>query len=103
MTKTVSEILDAAADLIEPEGAWTQGYFGMWDGSTCFCAVGAIGRAAGFRRIDEAENWVEANAADLLGMGWFGLEDWNDRPDRTQAEVVAKLREAAEKAREQGL
>jgi hypothetical protein len=31
------------------------------------------------------------------------ITDWNDAPERTQAEVVAKLREAAERAREQGL
>jgi hypothetical protein len=42
--------------------------------------------------------------ARLMGIGSvLGIAPWNDAPERTQAEVVAKLREAAALAQEQGL
>jgi hypothetical protein len=104
MGKTVSEILFAAADLIEPEGAWTTGSFRGT--GPCFCILGAlaqVGVGDAFRG-----NFIEgplAEAHDLLAsvIGEPFVDHWNDREGRTQAEVVAKLREAAEKAREQGL
>jgi hypothetical protein len=56
VSKTVSEILSAAADLIEPEGAWTKGQFardkeGFYSAASgrkavCWCALGAIKRTA---------------------------------------------------------
>lgn len=108
MTKTVSEILFAAAELIEPEGAWTQGTVarnalgedveGDAPDAVCFCLIGAIGKATD-HHYDAAKPVYEL-LETLVGDGWIDL--WNDAPERTQAEVVAKLREAAEKAREQG-
>lgn len=98
---TVADILDKAADLIEPEGCWMQGAFGLRKG-TCFCAVGAIRAALDVPSITAAENWVDQNARKALGMDAMTIEDWNDAPGRTQAEVVSKLREAAALAREQG-
>jgi hypothetical protein len=104
--KTLADIFDEAADLIEPEGAWTQGYYAMAsedvirnpvDDDACrFCVVGAIWRAAGdFERRDVVIESIAGDEGDLIR--------WNDDPRRTQPEVVAKLREAAAKAREQGL
>jgi hypothetical protein len=103
---TIADILDAAADLIEPEGAWTQGVLGR-DERGCiltsnelgravsFCAAGAIQRAAGlpFQTPEGAHRFVRK----VIGRKEIGY--WNDRPRRTQAEVVAKLREAAALAR----
>jgi hypothetical protein len=126
MSKSVAEILDAAADLIEPEGAWTQGAFSRnVDGSAdygeddetdpivaanpvCWCALGAIAQVAdcdplAFKTFSESYSMITAKAKAIL-RETLGLsaEMWNDAPERTQAEVVAKLREAAAKAREAG-
>lgn len=101
----VADILDKAADLIEPEGAWTQGAFARTaDGESCssgssdpravcWCVGGAINRASGQERPTDAHNVFQR----LIPCGEF---EWNDAPERTQAEVVAKLREAARLARE---
>lgn len=107
MTKTISEILFAAADLIAKPGAWTQGAFartsnGTQVGSThpeavCWCAAGAINRAA----FDANSRVNDAHIVFEGVVGGFEFT-WNDSFFRKQAEVVAKLREAAEKAREQG-
>lgn len=101
----MAEVLDRAADLIEPKGAWTQGVYacdefgndlnpdGQWQPSptaVCRCMYGAVAEIAqpnGYRCVPPSGSW--------------GLPDtdWNDAPERTQAEVVAKLREAAALAR----
>lgn len=112
--KTVADILTAAADLIEPEGRWTQGHTARdRDGRVvpcdarnafCYCAIGALWRAGGLARLTEARTAL----AQALGYHadkynrWRGkapVPCWNDAPERTQAEVVAALRAAAEKAR----
>jgi hypothetical protein len=98
----VADILEKAADLIEPEGAWTQGAYSSDDlDCTCRCLVGAIASALDTDEFG-AEKWIVRNriATRFFGRereGW--LISWNDSPERTQAEVVAKLREAAAEAR----
>lgn len=99
----VSEILNKAADLIEPEGAWTQGHFARradgaktgWteEDASCFCVSGAIKRVA-------PASWEAWNKFDAYcrQRGFAHMATWNDAPERTQAEVVAALRAAAEKA-----
>lgn len=107
----VADILERAAKLIEPEGAWTQGSFAsaasgkptgsIWnDNASCFCIRGAIARIAGALYSGAA---IFATRVILGNDDQAALARWNDAPERTQAEVVAKLREAAAKAREQGL
>lgn len=108
---SVADVLERAADLIEPEGAWTQGWFARdKEGeevnitsprAVCFCALGAIGRIAGdfgsftwrVREFAEAAAGLAATATQV------GLVAFNDAPTRTQGEVVSALREAAAKAR----
>jgi hypothetical protein len=105
---TVADILERAADLIEPEGKWTQQFYAR-DASgsrvpeytanaVCWCASGAILRTAG--------DWTstECGAAHRFLVSAVGasIPEWNDAPGRTQAEVVSALREAAAKAREAG-
>jgi hypothetical protein len=97
----IADILDRAAEVVK-EG-WTQGTFARdatganvpWGSpsATCFCAEGSIYRTAKF-----GSNAVPALAAfqDFLGVL---IWRWNDASRRTQSEVVAKLREAAAKAR----
>lgn len=103
-----SEILSAAADLIEPEGRWTQNRFAASaDGemrspqegeASCWCAWGALLRVA----ADPSDDAVY-DASDIAEAVIGGnLVMFNDAPDRTQAEVVSALRQAAEKAREAG-
>jgi len=104
---TVADVLDRAADLIEPEGAWTQredarsknGRYvePLSRDAVSFCMWGAIERAAGLTSPMVALNVV----GGLVPLGL--IAGFNDAPERTQPEVVAKLREAAAKAREQGL
>jgi hypothetical protein len=100
MSLLPSEVLSKAADLIEPEGAWTQGQYGAFDEEahayTCLCLFGAVKEAGD-----------ETDAADGV---WKFLQaatsnkpiDWNDQPGRTQAEVVAALRQASELAKAEG-
>lgn len=98
----VSEILSKAADLIEPEGAWTQGSAARDANgheidpqsreAACWCVYGALDRVAG-DRFQRGIGFIEEATGQVL------ISVWNDAPERTQAEVVAKLREAAELAR----
>jgi hypothetical protein len=95
-----SEVLSRAADLIEPEGAWTQGSYGRTaDGSSvyyddpnavCFCLRGAL------RRVDPTGSWMEYAANHRLSAAW------NDAFGRTQAEVVSALRQASQLAKSEG-
>jgi hypothetical protein len=99
---SVADILEKAADIIEPEGAWTQGTYcdDELDGRR-LCLVGAVASALGTNAYD-AEKWIVRNR---IATRYFGREEegwlisWNDAPDRKQSEVVAKLREAASLAR----
>jgi hypothetical protein len=110
----ISDVLDRAADLIEPEGRWVQGPFAadakgreiferekgpIYPGATCFCIAGAINKVLG-RRNRHSRMDVKAVLSSCIGANFI---DFNEAPGRTQPEVVAKLREAAAKAREQGL
>lgn len=109
--QSIADVLERAADLIEPEGAWIQG--ALWrdsegrdldeDGdksdATCWCTVGATLAVAGLTQSLKADRFFSR----FLGFDFSGeVEVWNDAPERTQQEVVAKLREAAALAREQG-
>lgn len=104
MSSNIAEILNRTADLIEPEGAWTRGWF----------ARDAQGRPVDVLSV-EAVSWCAAGAILRTGLEAFeafgdefgsmpscGLQNWNDAAGRTQSEVVSKLREAASKAREEG-
>jgi len=108
----IADILDKAAEIIEPEGAWTQHYYARGKSGNrvssrraarCFCALGAINFAAGHNPDVDYIPAIHALEPFVKGEDAFDVPDWNDAPERTQAEVVAKLREAAAKAREQGL
>lgn len=103
-----SEVLSRAADLIEPEGAWTQENW--WDGptstpesATCWCAEGAICRVEGRNySVDVSMRAPCSFLARHLGVPPTGVPAWNNHPSRTQAEVVQALRDAAELAKAEG-
>lgn len=108
---SVSEVLAAAADLISAPDAWTQGQcargddeawpFPADDSATCWCGVGAVMRIA-YCRLGQSSQ-VEADAIEMLhGLakqrGLSAFAAFNDAPERTQAEVVDALRQAARQA-----
>jgi hypothetical protein len=100
---TVGDVLNAAADLIEKPGAWTQGCFARdpkgkqtgWrmDNAACFCVSGAISRESG----GSWEAWYRFDGYTRQ-RGFRHMAEFNDAPGRTQSEVVAALRQAAQQA-----
>jgi hypothetical protein len=98
---TVADVLVRAADLLEEHG-WVQGRIGaLGEG---FCAVGATEQAARDLGVPSSTNAVvgltyfvgtpfDAEVENLAMRFLNGA--WNDRPGRTKAEVVARLRDAA--------
>lgn len=100
---SVADILDAAATLLQPPGRWTQYYLARdgaarWVDSKDAAAVswGALGA---IERVTPDHIRRSALLAIKSLLGVRHLSRWNDDPKRTQAEVVAALRAAAEKAR----
>lgn len=107
-----SEVLRKAADRVEPEGRWTQGAAARtangsgvcWDNQTavCWCTVGAFTLEAD--QDDALDTSVRGYIKRAIGMNEFGhISLWNDQPSRTQSEVVAALRKAAELAEAEGM
>ena len=108
--QSIPEILNAAADLLTPEGAWTQNNLGRdknggvvrdamnIKSAVCFCMAGAIWKAASRNgEVMSKVCEVVSKAFDVVQpvVGVSGIGPWNDAPGRTQAEVVAALRAAA--------
>jgi len=87
------KILFKAAKRIERLG-WKQGAYGTEDGPCCI--AGATIHVA--RELENHECGMAARRRleAHLGLALFGLPAWNDTPGRTQAEVIAALRGAAE-------
>ncbi len=101
---TKQELLEQAAKNIETFG-WVQGEYG--DPECGVCATAAILLAAGFTFETLCESRIKRVAftpdneyrtmVSEIFM-WFreqypmSLAGWNDHPQRTQAEVVARLR-----------
>lgn len=102
-----SDVLEAAAAVIEARGHFKGGYLG-WGGSVC--AAGAIRCVIGINLADPPRALLldERKPALALARGVSGSDDlhtipeWNDAPERTAAEVIAMLRAVActERARE---
>lgn len=110
----VADVLERAADRLSKPGVWTQGAFskdrkGGYDDDliargrpVCWCALGGIASAAKHRPSSPFRKNRRAYEALKTFEAVIGEDgpDWNDASGRTQAEVVAKLREAAALARE---
>lgn len=102
--ETVADVLSAAADLIAPEGAWTQRVLARHrngnpigphtPNAACWCSIGALDRSSG-----SYCDYVSALRALQKAVGKEDVAAWNDHPERTQAQVVAAFRKAAELAR----
>jgi hypothetical protein len=102
MEPNLSECLSEAAGLVEKAPRLVKGmWYHDYEGKTSYCILGAI-RAARPNLQDIAEGTpYDQPIADLLGFQRIiDVFDWNDVPERTKEEVVQRLREAAEKAKE---
>ena len=103
--KSVASLLAEAAGLCEQ--GWIQGT-NEQDG--CFCAVGAIDHIfyaidrseRSWELLDAAKRFVECVIPHVEHCALVPIAAWNDLPSMTQAEVVAKLREAAAIAAKEG-
>jgi hypothetical protein len=108
---SVADVLERAADLLTPEGEWTQGAYardifgvdllGADDrlvvppDATCFCIYGAVA-------FVEGQTIAESEAGRFLEQFNIGACDWNDDPERKQDEAVDLLRRVAVLARKRG-
>lgn len=107
----VAKALRDAADLIETKG-WTQGAIARHEdgGETdaddpdaaCFCVNGAMWAVTRQAPRDGTFSALYDTARsrlyhEICNEGYDMTEEWNDAPGRTAAEVIAKLRETAEK------
>ncbi len=112
---TPKEVLIAARQLIAQPKGWTQGTLARdKDGlqlsyespeAYSFCLIGAIDRASGFSSKTkdtetlttlEARNAALDSLANVLNTHDMAL--WNDRPHRTQADVICVFSVAIEVA-----
>ena len=87
------EILNRAADILEQDG-WCQGTLHR---DTASCAVGAMVLAAR-RSLNGPFQLATHQLERHLGRSGhvISIPDWNNAPERTQAEVIATLRACAE-------
>ena len=95
----VADVLNGAADLLLEDG-WVQGDYRGPNGEHCMVdAIGAaIRTSAPGRPPWFSPKYAEATLAVRVVVGSSLLAAWQDQPGRTQAEVVAALRAAAEQA-----
>lgn len=102
------ETLRKARALLTPEGAWGQKFMAVdsmglavdLDGpaAVCWCSLGALERAARAQYVAKAREWL----LEAIGGGVRSLAGWNDRPERTHAEVLAAFDRAIELAEAAG-
>lgn len=98
----VAELLERAAEQVAK--GWCQGhgaedargYSTRTDSPSAirWCAIGAIDLHGVYPEVEQARQ------ALCAVIGESSVAIWNDRAGRTQAEVVAALRQAAERARQ---
>jgi len=123
-TKTASQILNEAADLLEEEGRWDQRYlFKITEKGCSMCAHGAIAYCGNpkvkefilnkdrFKTVDEAmlvlggdtiEEW-RSQGGEVGVAHYFAAKNgltfaFNDHPATTKQDVIHKLREIAKLA-----
>ena len=77
-----------AAEIIEQRG-WCQGLLESSSGQVC--ALGAMDMLEHSMEFD----WMRSLMALEIEIGSASIADWNDNPSRTQAEVLAAFRAAA--------
>jgi hypothetical protein len=110
MSDKIADVLERAAARVER--GWTRGHYAR-DArgrrasprgrvAVAWCAEGAIAAEYGMPSAEGPAYDAFLALSKLLrsvSPGAKSVYDWNDAPGRTQAEVVAALREAARRAR----
>ena len=99
----VADVLNGAADLIERDG-WCQHRYRSIEGGRCLTRALADALDLpldGLARWRNDPLYLDAEEALRRITGRYLLTGFNDHPDRTEAEVVAALRAAAETASSQ--
>lgn len=111
MTPDTTELIREARQRIDRYGWWQGDYYPLgadWR-DTCACPSGALYIAAGFDpgdpfNIPTSEHWRISDAVNDIQLtlerrGYpYALTTWNDAPNRTKAEVLDLLAEAAREA-----
>jgi hypothetical protein len=105
MPDSVAGVLERAADRLSKPGAWTKGHLALdaqgkpvnptYPEAVRWCLAGGLQSVAGGAGT---ELFCSAYARLSRTIG-SGVAAWNDTASRTQAEVVAALRTAAQQAR----
>ena len=97
------DVLKMARDLIQEPDAWVQECHAQNDigeetgptepDAVCFCLEGAIIRALSeLLEVDEDELLLEEINDEVMGKNEGSkMVIWNDSPERTQAEVLARV------------
>jgi hypothetical protein len=110
--KTDKEVVLEAARLLREQG-WGKGAYYNAD-TNCFCAVGALRQAVGWR-VDNEEAYQKASKAlrfeayrldyalgaflgTFLGRPFMSLLSWNDLPETTAEDVISLFKRFAEEA-----
>lgn len=86
MTSATGDRLREAARLIRDKG-WCQGVYR--DDAGRHCAVGALCEATGDGGLDLARSYLWQRIRTT------SIADWNDRPGRTEQDVIAAFESAA--------
>ena len=104
-----SEVLEAVAELLSPEGRWTQRVFARncvglpinpeSPSATCWCLQGAIQRIAGENGSIGTLTTIAYAVSAQIPTKEASISVWNDRHDRTQQQVVTVAKLAAARAR----
>lgn len=105
----IADKLDEARALIEK--GWTQAAYARGKSgrsavpssraAVCFCAVGALAAASRKKYPNSAIEGIRELSLSVGGDGYeTAILEWNDAPERTQAEVIEAFRKAAELARD---
>lgn len=106
---TPDQVLDAAADLYDTgQNKWIQGRLYDNDGGVCmsqalWIAAGRPHLSQNQNRIQDYNAYVQARAfvSTRLEAPYCTIPEWNDDLDRTEEEVVDKLRSLAKEYREE--
>lgn len=101
-----SEILEKALDLIRDPECWIQRCeYGFRGDKHCYCAFGALTAVERFAKTaSDAEKFSAfVFLRKVIGTNDIDdIQDWNDDPNTTHAEVVAAFEEAIKRAKEAG-